>query len=30
MRAIAMIALAAISLSACATTKREEVRNDPT
>jgi len=28
MRNIPMIALAAISLSACATTKREEVRND--
>ncbi|MES2492700.1 MAG: hypothetical protein V4579_05385 [Pseudomonadota bacterium] len=28
MRTIIMIGLAAISLSACATTKREEVRND--
>lgn len=28
MRTTAMIALAAITLSACATTKREEVRND--
>ena len=28
MRNISMLALAAISLSACATTKREEVRND--
>lgn len=28
MRTIVMIGLAAISLSACATTKREEVRND--
>ena len=28
MRTIAMMALGAVSLSACATTKREEVRND--